>query len=61
MWNILDLVSVHEVKVLLVQAMKMYSVNTHAAVSELFGVDRRGEVEAPSIAGRWVFPVHKAL
>ena len=34
---------------------------THATLSELLGVDGRGEVEAPRVVGRRVLPVHEAL
>ena len=34
---------------------------THAALSELLGVDGRGEVEAPRVVGRRVLPVDEAL
>ena len=36
-------------------------LSTYAALSELFGVDGRGEVESPRVVGRRVLPVDEAL
>ena len=34
---------------------------TYAALSKLFGIYRWGEVEAPGVASRGIFPVHKTF
>ena len=36
-------------------------IRTYAALSELFGIYGRGEVEAPGVARARVLPVHEAL
>ncbi len=39
----------------------MLVLGTHTALSELLGIDGRGEVETPGVAGGGVLPVHEAL
>ena len=41
--------------------MHLLLLLTYAALSELFGVDGRGEVESPRVVGRSVLPVDEAL